>query len=73
MRPCNFGHWRGLGLAFLVGVARFEATHCSAPGFDGECDVAVLDGMAWAAVAMLVALLVVAVLEGVRRNRRRAA
>lgn len=49
--------------AFNLGVARFESTSCSAPGFDGECDLAGLEGSLWAAAALVVAVAAIAVLE----------
>ena len=52
-------------VAFSLGYARFEAVNC-----DGgvECDLAPLEGLLWAAVALVAAVVAVVVLE-VRRQR----
>lgn len=57
-------------VAFAVGVAHFEATQCSGVGFDGECDLGGLEGLLWAAGALVLGA-VAWVADGVRRSRRR--
>jgi hypothetical protein len=41
-------------VAFEAGTEHFYATNCSGPGFDGECDVASLEGLVWAIGAIVV-------------------
>ncbi len=57
-------------LAFFVGMARYDSANCSGPGFDGECDVAAVEGLLWAAAAFGVACVAVLIIE-VRLARRR--
>ena len=63
-------------VAFFRGVAHFEYTECSGPDFDGECDLAILGGFAWAAGAIVLAAIMVPVVEIAlyvrRRHRSRA-
>ncbi|GAB2868213.1 hypothetical protein [Nocardioides pacificus] len=56
--------------AFTAGAEHFSDTHCSGPDFDGECDVAALEGLLWVAVATVLFAVVVTVVE-VRLARRR--
>ena len=49
-------------VAFLVGVLHYEETQCTGyPG--GECDLGMLEGAVWAAVCLLVGIVVVIDLE----------
>ncbi|GAA2146597.1 hypothetical protein GCM10009844_22870 [Nocardioides koreensis] len=58
--------------AFFAGMAHFEATKCSGPDFGGECDLAGLEGVMWSAAVLVLAVIAIAITEGVRaRNRRR--
>lgn len=62
-------------VAFQLGVARFQQANCSAPDFDGECDLSLVHGMAWAIGTLLVyclVTLVVAYTRASRGSRRRA-
>jgi hypothetical protein len=56
-------------VAFVAGMGHFEATQCSGAGFDGECDVAALEGLLWAGGAAVLGVLAW-VADGVRRSRR---
>lgn len=56
--------------SFNLGISHFESTSCSAPDFDGECDLAVLEGLLWAAAAFLAAVVLAAVLEALVRKRQ---
>jgi hypothetical protein len=58
-------------LAFFAGVAHVEATECSGPDFGGECDLAALGGLVWAAGAIVLATVAVPVLEWSRNARKR--
>lgn len=65
----------GMFVAFLLGAAHFEATQCNEPG-GGECDIALLEGMLWAAGALLLGVAVIAVTEirlMLRQRARRSA
>lgn len=57
--------------AFHAGVAHFESTHCSGPDFDGECDVAALEGLLWTGVGFLLMLAAIVIGESVRARRPR--
>ena len=57
--------------AFFLGTGHFETTQCSGPDFGGECDVAPLEGLLWAAAAIVLMLVAVIALEVVRIRRRR--
>lgn len=57
-------------LAFLAGARHFEVTNCVGAG--GECDVAVLEGLLWAVVALVVGLVAIAVNEWRLRTARPA-
>lgn len=49
-------------VSFVAGIAYFHKVNCSAVDFDGECDLGIIAGVVWAAVAfgvMALALLVV--------------
>lgn len=59
-------------IAFVAGIAQFEATECSGPE-EGECDMAAFAGVFWAACAFVLGLVAVAVSEIVVARRRRAA
>lgn len=64
----------GMFVAFAIGIAHFEATECSGPEFDGECDLAALGGVVWAAGAFVLGLIVIAAIEvvgGIRRHTDR--
>jgi hypothetical protein len=50
-------------VAFFLGVVQFEATECSGPDFGGECDLAVLGGLAWAAAAIVLATVAIICIE----------
>lgn len=56
-------------VAFWAGVSYYDRTEC-AGDFDGECDLGILEGFVWAAVALVVALSVIVTWEIVRRRRR---
>lgn len=56
--------------AFNLGIGHFESTKCSAPDFDGECDVAVLEGILWAAAGFVVVVVLAAMLEARGRLHR---
>jgi hypothetical protein len=58
--------------AFFVGTAHFDRTNCSGPDFDGECDLAPLEGLMWAAAAIVLVIVTAVVLEVVRLRRRRS-
>lgn len=57
-------------VAFVAGVAQFEATECSGPE-DGECDMAAFGGIFWAMCAFAIGVVLVVVAEVVRAARRR--
>jgi hypothetical protein len=57
--------------AFHAGAAHFEATECSGPGFDGECDVAALEGLAWAGAVFILVVVAATAVEVTRARRRR--
>lgn len=52
----------GMFIAFLLGAAHFHATQCNGPG-GGECDIAPLEGMVWAAGALLLGVVVIVIVE----------
>jgi len=56
-----------LGVAFLLGVVHFENSQCA--GGDGECAVAALEGLLFAAATLVLAVVSIVVAE-VRRVRR---
>ncbi|KQY51577.1 hypothetical protein [Nocardioides sp. Root140] len=56
-------------LAFMMGAAHFEATQCSDPGFDGECDLAGLEGLAWSVLTLIVVSSGIVVAEVLRARR----
>jgi hypothetical protein len=58
-------------IAFVIGTAHFEATQCSGPDFGAECDLAGLEGLLWAAGALLLGVVAIVVAEVVRAARRR--
>lgn len=58
-------------VAFIVGVQHFNAVNCSGANFDGECDVAGVEGMIWALGAFVLVCLVVVTWELLRVVRRR--
>lgn len=55
-------------VAFALGTAHFEATQCSGVGFDGECDLGGVEGILWAAGALVLGSMAW-VADGVRRAR----
>ncbi len=57
--------------AFHAGMAHFEATACRGPGFDGECDVAALEGVVWAGAALVLVVVAATFLEVERARRSR--
>jgi hypothetical protein len=57
--------------AFVLGMAHFESTQCSGPEFDGECDLAGLEGMVWGMAALVCTAVVIAILEVIRLRRGR--
>lgn len=59
-------------IAFGIGIAHFEATQCSGPEFGGECDLAALEGLLWAAGALVLGVIAILVME-VRGARSRRA
>jgi hypothetical protein len=61
-------------VAFGLGTAHFQSTQCGGPDFDGECDLAGLEGMVWAAAAiglMTLAGIVIFIVAHVRKSRAR--
>ncbi|HEU4810932.1 MAG TPA: hypothetical protein VFT00_02205 [Nocardioides sp.] len=60
----------GAIVAFPLGVQNFERRECSAPDFDGECDVAGLEGLAWSVAAIVVVLVAIVIAEIALRRRR---
>jgi hypothetical protein len=42
-------------VAFWLGVEHFERVNCSGSGFEGECDLAALEGLVWSAIALALA------------------
>lgn len=59
-------------VALFAGTAHFEATQCSGPDFDGECDLSVLEGFLWTGVSFVLGVVAIVVGEVVRARRRRA-
>lgn len=57
--------------AFFLGTAHFESTECSGTDFNGECDVAVIEGFLWGAAATVFMAVAVVILEVVRIRRTR--
>ena len=57
-------------VAFSMGATHFENTECSGPDFGGECDLAGLEGMVWAAGVILLAVIAIPTFEVVRHLRR---
>ncbi|WP_435770626.1 hypothetical protein [Nocardioides sp. SYSU DS0651] len=62
----------GMYVAFGAGSAHFEAENCSAPDFDGECDLAALEGVVWAGAVLVLGTATALVVELVRFWRVRA-
>lgn len=60
-------------VAFFAGAAHFEATQCSGRDFDGECDVAALEGLLWTGIALVLGLIAIVVAEVSRGRRQRVA
>jgi hypothetical protein len=59
--------------SFEAGRAHFHKVNCSAPNWEGECDLAPIEGEVWAAVAFgLLTLALLAVEACVRRASRSA-
>jgi heme/copper-type cytochrome/quinol oxidase subunit 2 len=58
-------------VAFFVGTAHFESTRCSGAGFDGDCELAGLEGVLWAGAAVVVGATAIAIAEVYRARRRR--
>lgn len=58
---------------FSAGVAAYDRRYCSAPDFDGECDVAVLEGLAYALISLVVLAIVVLTAEITLGRQRRQA
>lgn len=56
-------------VSFFLGIWHFESVNCSAPDFDGECDVAAIEGLVWGLIAFL--LICLTAIWFVVRNRRR--
>lgn len=56
-------------VAFQLGVERFHRANCSAPGFDGECDLGVLEGLVWAVATVLAYCALTLVVAWLRRRR----
>lgn len=57
---------------FSAGVAAYDRRYCSAPDFDGECDVAVLEGLAYAVTSLVVLAIVVLTAEITLERQRKA-
>ena len=51
-------------------MEHYNAVNCSDADFDGECDVAAVEGMIWAVAALVLVSLVIVALE-VRRSIKR--
>lgn len=62
----------GMLVAFSLGAAHFESTRCSGPELSGECDLAGLEGIWWAAGALVLGIVAIVVAEAVRSRKRRA-
>lgn len=62
----------GMFVAFVIGVAQFEATECGGAELDGECDLAALGGVVWAAGTFVLGMLAIVVIEVTGAIRRRA-
>ncbi len=60
-------------LAFIVGEKHYSAVNCSGADFDGECDVAAVEGMVSAFGGFVLACLAVLASEPRRTIRRRRA
>ena len=58
--------------SFSAGVDHFDRVNCSDPGFDGDCDLGVFDGMMWAAIAFVIAIAVVVLIETLARRASRS-
>jgi len=58
-------------VAFFTGTAHFQTTQCSGPGFDGECDIAVLEGLLWAGIAFMVGTISIVIAEVAKARRQR--
>lgn len=56
-------------VTFNAGISHFHSTQCSGRGFDGECDLAVLEGLAWAGATFFLLVTAFSVSE-VQRARR---
>lgn len=56
-------------VAFSAGIAHYEDTHCV--GGDGECDVAFVEGLLWAAMPLVLSVAAITTTEVVRAKRRR--
>jgi len=59
--------------SFTAGIEHFHNVNCSGPGFDGDCDAGIFDGMIWAAIALGIAIVVVAAIEALIRKTSRPA
>ena len=60
-------------VAFFAGAAHFETTQCSGPGFDGECDLAGLEGLLWTGIAFVLGMIAIVIAEVARARRQRVA
>lgn len=60
-----------LVIAFAAGMRHYTKTQCQGPDSGGDCDLAGLEGMVWAAVALAVFVLLVGVVEAARLSARR--
>ena len=60
-------------VAFFAGTSHFETTQCSGPGFGGECDLAGLEGLLWAGIALVLGVIAIAIAEVARARRQRVA
>ena len=56
-------------VALSAGIAHFEDTHCV--GGEGDCDLAVLEGLLWVSIALVLSVAAIVTAEVVRAKRRR--
>ncbi|GAW48279.1 MULTISPECIES: hypothetical protein [unclassified Nocardioides] len=59
--------------SFLAGAARYATSNCDDPDWGAECDLAGLEGLLWAGVALVLGAAVIIALEVRRWRSQRAA
>lgn len=55
--------------AFQFGVERWDDANCSGPGDEGDCDLGVFSGFAWAGGALVSVIVAVVLVEWALRRR----